>query len=60
MVDVVNDPTSCPNCGTTASGTPAILSVFGLRNMGDDTRRVQSWCRECRIKQKEVLRIARF
>ena len=45
---VVQDPTCCPNCGLGASGLDNILTNFGLRNMGDDSVRVQSWCRNCR------------
>ena len=47
-VFVIHDPTSCPNCGLGASGLRDILINFGLRNMGDDTVRVQSWCKNCR------------
>jgi len=45
---VIEDPTSCPNCGFDAGGLKDILNNFGLRNMGDRTVRVQSWCRNCR------------
>ena len=47
-VFVIEDPTSCPNCGLFASNIDNILKNFGLRNMGDGTVRVQSWCRNCR------------
>jgi len=45
---VLQDPTSCPNCELDASGLDSILTNFGLRNMGDGSVRVQSWCRNCR------------
>ena len=45
---VMQDPTSCPDCELAASGLHDILTNFGLRNMGDGTVRVQSWCRNCR------------
>jgi len=45
---LIQDPTSCPNCQLSAGGLHDILSKFGLRNMGDRTVRVQSWCRNCR------------
>jgi len=46
----IKDFTSCPRpqCPTTATGYDAIIRDFGLRNMGDGTTRVQSWCRKCR------------
>lgn len=45
---VIQDPTSCPNCGLGAEGLQEILGKFGLRNMDDETVRAQSWCRNCR------------
>ena len=45
---IIQDPTSCPNCELGAGGLQDILTNFGLRNMGDGTVRVQSWCRNCR------------
>jgi len=56
MVDIIRDPTNCTNCGIGAAGMIAILSLFGLRNMGDNTRRVQAWCRKCRIEERKVAR----
>jgi ribosomal protein S8 len=47
-VFIVQDPASCPNCELTLGGLQEILTNFGLRNMGDGTVRVQSWCRKCR------------
>lgn len=45
---VIQDPTSCPNCGLFAKGLEDILINFGLRNMENNTVRVQSWCKNCR------------
>ncbi|AFS83375.1 hypothetical protein [Candidatus Nitrosopumilus sediminis] len=45
---LIEDPTNCPNCKLGATGMQNILTRFGLRNMGDGTVRVQSWCRNCR------------
>ena len=45
---VIQDPTSCPDCGFCAGGLQDILTNFGLRNLGDGTVRVQSWCINCR------------
>ncbi|PJC50949.1 MAG: hypothetical protein CO032_02135 [Nitrosopumilales archaeon CG_4_9_14_0_2_um_filter_34_16] len=45
---MIQDPTTCPNCKLGASGIKNILTNFGLRNMGDGSVRVQSWCRNCR------------
>jgi hypothetical protein len=42
------DSTTCPNCTKMAVSYDEILCDFGLRNMGDGTIRVQSWCKECR------------
>lgn len=50
MREIINNPTHCPNCGKSAEGRLAIETEFGLRNMGNDTIRVQSWCKECRAK----------
>ena len=36
---VIQDPTSCPNCGLSAGGLHDILKIFGLRNMEDKTVR---------------------
>lgn len=48
MIEIINDPTSCPHCGKNAEGRSSIETEFGLRNMGNATIRVQSWCKECR------------
>ncbi len=45
---VIQDPTNCPNCRLFVRGFDEIVSKFGLRNMNDETVRVQSWCRKCR------------
>jgi len=45
--------TSCPHCHKTSVGLSTILKKFGLRNMGDGTTRVQSWCKECRNKSSK-------
>lgn len=45
---VIKDPTFCPNCNLEASGYSEIVEKFGLRDMGDGTIRVQSWCKDCR------------
>lgn len=47
--------TSCPNCTKTATSYDEIIRNFGLRNMGDGTIRVQSWCKECRNHSKGVI-----
>jgi len=46
----IQDYTSCPHCNAFANGFEQIMQFFGLRNMGDGTIRVQSWCRKCRKK----------
>lgn len=39
-----SEPTRmCPHCGREKP-----LSDFGYRNMGNDTIRNQSWCKDCR------------
>ena len=39
-----SEPTRmCPHCGKEKP-----LSDFGYRNMGNDTIRNQSWCKDCR------------
>ena len=44
----IQDSTSCPHCPAIATGYDSIIRDFGLRNMGDGTTRVQSWCKKCR------------
>jgi hypothetical protein len=44
----ITDPTTCPHCNLCSVGLDSILVNFGLRNMGNGTVRVQSWCRNCR------------
>ncbi len=55
MQQMIKNTTACPHCGITASGQPTIQSVFGFRNMGDGTIRVQSWCKACRSKTMGVV-----
>lgn len=38
----------CRGCTKTASNADEVEELFGLRDMGDGTIRVQSYCRECR------------
>jgi hypothetical protein len=45
---VISDQTSCPNCKLTVNGFDSIFINFGLRNMGNGSVRVQSWCKSCR------------
>ena len=42
------DSTTCPNCKLFVRGFDSIFINFGLRNIGDGSVRVQSWCRNCR------------
>lgn len=49
---IIKNPAQCPNCFTSAAGINSILKNFGLRNMGDGTVKVQSWCRDCRNKTR--------
>lgn len=43
---------SCPNCSrNTGRHVFYTEESFGLRNMGDGTIRVQSWCPPCRSDQ---------
>jgi len=44
------DYATCPRCGKTARGKREVDHIFGLRNMGNGTIRVQSWCKDCRSK----------
>ena len=44
-------PHTCPKCkNVTAITYQELEEKFGLRNMGDNTVRNQSWCRDCRKK----------
>ena len=52
---VEKDSTSCPNCSKVAGSHNEIICDFGLRNMGNGTIRVQSWCKECRKPIKGVI-----
>lgn len=58
MVDtlITAEQTSCPHCNASADGFAQVQQIFGLRNMGDGTIRVQSWCKRCRNEsRKEVM-----
>jgi len=55
IIHTINEPTSCPHCFKTAIGVDSIIRDFGLRNMGDGTTRVQSWCRKCRKESCKVV-----
>ncbi len=54
MVDIIKDPTGCPQCFQTAEGIDSIKSRFGLRKMADGVTRVQSWCKDCRKRKERV------
>lgn len=44
-------PHTCPKCNAkTATTHQELEEKFGYRNMGDQTVRNQSWCKECRSK----------
>ena len=43
------DYAECPQCGVTAYGKEEIEEVFGYRYNGAIP---QSWCRECRSKER--------
>jgi hypothetical protein len=44
----------CRGCNKTAKTAEEVEELFGLRNMGDGTIRVQSYCRECRSLRCEA------
>ena len=46
---VIQDSTDCPNCGLSASSFDEIISKFGLRNMSNETVRVQFECETVEI-----------
>ena len=54
MVDIIKDPTGCPQCFQTAEGIDSIKSRFGLRKMADGVTRAQSECRDCRNERESV------
>lgn len=41
-------PHKCPKCGKVANSYQEIEAKFGFRNMGNDTVRAQSQCKDCR------------
>jgi len=49
----LKDNTACPNCNIFADGIDQIQQIFGLRDMGDGTIRVQSWCKKCRSESNK-------
>lgn len=49
----------CPKCGVKAAGLEALEGTFGFRRMGDGKRRVQSWCRGCRLEDARKRREAK-
>lgn len=48
VCEIINDQASCPHCDVLVNGFDQVQQIFGLRNMGDGTIRVQSWCKKCR------------
>ncbi|MAD77153.1 MAG: hypothetical protein ACI6PR_15405 [Pseudoalteromonas sp.] len=48
MPDLTKARCPCRGCNTVANNEEQVDNLFGLRNMGDGTVRVQSYCRECR------------
>ncbi|EGR0036464.1 hemagglutinin [Vibrio parahaemolyticus] len=48
MPDLTKARCPCRGCNTVATNAEQVEKLFGLRNMGDGTVRVQSYCRECR------------
>ena len=48
MPDLTKARCPCRGCSKSADNKEDVVRLFGLRNMGDGTIRVQSYCRECR------------
>ena len=48
-----NKEFTCPHCGIDVKGVKKGEEVFGFRNMHDGIKRIQSWCRECRIRDSK-------
>jgi hypothetical protein len=48
MPDLTKARCPCRGCSKTADTAEKVEELFGLRDMGDGTIRVQSYCRECR------------
>lgn len=48
MPDLTKASCPCRACEKEANNAVEVEELFGLRNMGDGTIRVQSYCRECR------------
>lgn len=54
MPDLTQAHCPCRGCHAIATNAEQVEQLFGLRNMGDGTVRVQSYCRECRSRQCEA------
>jgi len=50
------DQAECPDCGTTASGKVDVKAIFGYRLYQGNTY-VQSYCKDCRIRNQRGTRI---
>lgn len=48
MPDLTKARCPCRGCNKVANNAEEVEELFGLRNMGDGTIRVQSYCREYR------------
>ena len=48
MPDLTKAKCPCRGCKTEANNPEDVELLFGLRNMGNGTIRVQSYCRDCR------------
>ena len=47
----------CPECGIESKNKNKVEDLFGLRNNGGNIM-VQSWCRECRTRERAEKRLA--
>lgn len=54
MPDLTKARCPCRGCHAVATNAEEVEELFGLRNMGDGTVRVQSYCRKCRILHCEA------
>lgn len=48
MPDLTKANCPCRGCNTVATNSDDVDELFGLRQMGNGTVRVQSYCRHCR------------
>lgn len=48
----------CPDCGKEARNERQVIERFGLRNNGG-TVMVQSWCRDCRARERRERRLGK-